>query len=357
MTPIRPLLRDDLPHVASLYELVMRSGSRVAAPGLAEHLGRLLLDHPWVDAEIPSLVYESGRGEIVGLLGSHVRRGAFDGKPIRMACSGELVADSERGAPGVGALLLRRYLSGPQELTFTDGATDEVRALWETLGGSVNPLGSVGWMRVFRPAGLGLAARRRSGGLRAPLRAIARPFDSAARRSLVPVEPKGSHEALTPALMLEHADREVRVRPDYDESFLGWLFAEMEAVKARGRLRRRLVRGVDGAVRGWFVYYLQPGGLSEVQAVVGDVMDHLLWDAADGGSAAVRGRLEPSLISRVRGRGFWLRATEWQLVHSRDDQLRAAVALGDATLTRMEGEWWMGPHLESVGSPRVNRMS
>ncbi len=36
---------------------------------------------------------------------------------------------------GVGALLMRRHLSGPQELTITDGPTDTVRRMWAGLGG------------------------------------------------------------------------------------------------------------------------------------------------------------------------------------------------------------------------------
>jgi hypothetical protein len=52
---------------------------------------------------------------------------------------------------GVGALLLRHYLGGPQEVTITDGATVEVREIWERLGGTTALLQSFSWTRFYRP--------------------------------------------------------------------------------------------------------------------------------------------------------------------------------------------------------------
>ena len=93
MAAIRPCERDDVPAVASLYEHVARSGSRAPAPGLEAYFERTFFDHPWFDPEIPSLVYVDDDGAIAGFLGSSVRRLLFDGRPVRMAVSGPLVAD------------------------------------------------------------------------------------------------------------------------------------------------------------------------------------------------------------------------------------------------------------------------
>ena len=135
MTAIRPLERRDLPAVARLYERVARSGSSDPPPALVTYFERTLLDHPWYDAELPSLVYADRNGRIVGFLGVHARRLLLRDRPLRMVCSGQLVADPDAGAPGVGGLLLRKCLAGPQELTITDGATEAVRVLWQRLGG------------------------------------------------------------------------------------------------------------------------------------------------------------------------------------------------------------------------------
>ena len=137
--------------MASLIELAFRSGSRTPAPGLASYLERILLDQPWADPEIPSLVSLDDRGQVVGFLGSHIRRFRFDGKPIRLAVSGQLVSDPTVRRQAVGAFLMKRYLEGPQDVTLTDTASETVRRMWEGFGGETVHLGRIGWLRPFRP--------------------------------------------------------------------------------------------------------------------------------------------------------------------------------------------------------------
>jgi hypothetical protein len=353
VTPIRPFERGDLDAVARLFEQVARSGAGSPPPGLAGEFERTVLDHPWADPELPSLVYEDGDSGVVGFLGSHPRRLRLGDRELRLGCSGQLVArpDFQRG--GVGGLLLRRYLAGPQDLTITDGATDAVRAMWEGLGGRVNGLASVGWTRVFRPAGLATAMLRRRRGGAARAASAARLPDLAAGR-LAPGTPTASSERLEAGGLLEGLDRLARrfpLRPAYDEPFLGWLFRELEAVRSRGELVRRLVRTDDGRPAGWYVAYVPVGGVAQALQVAappahaGMVLDELFHRAAAGGAVAVQGRLEPHLHEAVRERRCVLRRTEWALVHGDDAEALGAIAYGRALLTRMEGEWWMGHHL------------
>ena len=113
MSAIRPLTRDDLPAVASLYERVARSGGTVPAAPLADYLARLCLDAPWVDPEIPSLVSEQGDGRIVGFLGSYPRRLRLDGRALRVGCSGHLVADPATALDTFAGIALDRlYIEG-----------------------------------------------------------------------------------------------------------------------------------------------------------------------------------------------------------------------------------------------------
>jgi hypothetical protein len=360
VTAIRPLQRDDLPAVAQLYERVMRSGSRSPPPELVRYFERTLLDHPWYDADSPSLVYTERGGHLVGFLGTHVRRLRFNGRPVKMVCSGQLVADPDARAPGVGALLLRKCLAGPQELTITDGATDTVRELWERLGGRTLPAASTAWTRPLRPWGLGaelLARRTRSDRLRRGARALAPALDAITVRlagSLAPTPPDTTAEALTPSSMAEllaALDAEVALRPDYDEDFLSWLFEELRAVPQRGAPVGHLVRYPDGRPAGWYVAFVRPGGISEALQLAGGpeslraVLDQLVWEAARTGSTAVRGRVEPRLLPLLRDGRSFLRRSEWALVHAHDPALLSAVAFGQALLTRLEGEWWMGHHL------------
>jgi len=63
-----------------------------------------------------------------------------------------------------------------------------------------------------------------------------------------------------------------------------WLFSVLSRKDKYGQLRKVLVRKPDGAVAGWYIYYANPGGLSEVLQIgaKGDsiklVLDHLVTD-------------------------------------------------------------------------------
>jgi hypothetical protein len=358
----RALEERDYPAVANLYERVVRSGSSQAAPGLEDYFRRLD-GGPWADPDIPSLVWDDPEAGIVGYLGSHVRRLTLEGNPRRMACSGQLVADPGYRHPGVGALLLRTYLAGPQDLTITDGATPEVRVMWEALGGRSLAAQSIGWTIVLGPAAFGTALAERRFGATGPLRAAApvvHAIDSLAGRRARPVRPAGNTEPLTTELFVEQLgafDRSFRLIPAYDVEAATWLFREAEAVSARGELQRMLVRGEDGRALGWYVAYLRPDGISQVMQLgaprrsVGAVLDHLLWQAHEVGSAAVQGRVEPYLLAELRERRCLLRRTEWALVHG-DPAALAAMAFGQALVSRLEGEWWMGHHLTPLPRPK-----
>jgi hypothetical protein len=351
----RPLEDRDYPAVAALYERVVRSGSTQPAAGLEDYFRRIA-GSPWADPEIPSLVWDDPEAGVVGYLGSHVRRLMLDGHPRRMACSGQLIADPDYPRPGVGALLLRTYLAGPQDLTITDGANEDVRVMWEALGGHSLAAHSIGWTIVLSPAGYGSALAQRRWGDSASTRAaapVAHAIDSLAGRAVRINEPQGSTEPLTPELFVEQLrsfDRSFRLIPAYDAEMAAWLFRELEAVQARGELVRTLVRGDQGQVLGWFVAYMPRDGIGQVielaapRRAVGNVLDHLLWQAREAGSVALSGRIEPHLLAELRARRCLMRRTEWALAHG-DAAALSAMAFGQSLLSRLDGEWWMGHHL------------
>jgi hypothetical protein len=360
VSQIRPLEREDLAQVASLYERSMRSGGAAPPPRLAAYFERTLLDQPWADPELAPLVFQAGDNRILGFMGSQVRRLLLDERPIRMACAGPLVTDPRERQLGIGARLMRTYLSGPQDLTITDGANELVHEMWVRLGGFALHPGSVVWTRLFRPwravGGLWLELRgkERLGKL---LGSVWPLLDAPTTRLTRPPErPAGVNgEELTAQAMLE-CQAEVlghtTLRVDYDEPFLEWLFREMGAVRSRGTLVRRLLRRDDRPV-GWYVAYLKAGGVSEVMDVkavggqLGTVLDHLFADAWDCGADAVEGRFEPALYEPLSGRRCWLHYGARALVHSRDLEVLAAISLGRSALTRLDGEYWMGHQTEA----------
>ena len=250
------------------------------------------------------------------------------------------MADPDAGTPGIGVLLVRRLIAGPQELTITDGATNEVQAMWGRLGGSTGGITCLGWTKVLRPAKLAaaLVARRRGASF------------GGGHSGRVRVGPSG--DELTPEALIEQLRRvRARLRPDYDPGFLGWLFAEMERVEGRGPLARRLVRDDRGEPLGWYVAYLPPGGIAQAIGVgtvrpdAGPVLDRLFADARAVGACGVQGRTEPATLAALTARRCVFRRTEWALVHYADDEVAAAAGREQALLTRLEGEWWMAYHM------------
>jgi hypothetical protein len=383
LSSIRPLDPDDIPDVADLFERVVRSGSR-ASPDLVSYFERTCLGHPWVDPEIPSLVYLDGEGKIVGFLGSHVRRLRLDGNEIRLACSGQLVVEPEARHGAAGALLTRRYLGGPQDLTITDGATGQIRRMWDRLGGETAGITSLAWTRVFRPWRfaarylVGVLEKRRvpadrRDGLVHPgtgprwayllVRALSPVLSlldaitaAVAGRILRPRAPDAvTAEQLTPRAVIEQMRslaQSLRLHPDYDEAFLTWLFDELASSTKRGRLVASLIRNRESGVLGWYVYYLKPGGISQVLQVAlfdrddaREVLDHLFHHASENRSTALRGRVEPRLVEPLSRRWCILRHSGEALVHSQRADVLAALASREAMLTMLEGEWWMEHHL------------
>jgi hypothetical protein len=363
MSPIRSLERRDLGEVASLHAgAADMAQDRAYVDRLAAFFERTLFDHPWADAEIPSLVYEES-GEILGFLASNVRRMRFDGRAIRMACSAHQLTHPRVRNKAPGALLMRRFLSGPQDLTITDGANEIVRRMWEGSGGRTVHVSCLTFLRVLRPFGLAahrMLSRRPAPAAERAIAPVAQVLDSAATRLLDRGRADNGTESelLTPSGVLEQLPEMaegLRLVPDYDIEYLTWLFAELGRVGdervflnrvARGPLMAELVTR-DRKVIGWYVTQLRPGGLCRVLQLAaqprstGAVLDRLVRRANEAGAVGIYGRLEPRLVGPLSERRTLLRFSRgWLLAHGRDDEVVDSILRGEALLTRLDGEWW-----------------
>lgn len=362
---IRPLELDDVEQVASLYEHVARSGSRKPPSGLADYFVRMFLEPPNADPEIPSLVHVEPDGKVVGFIGSSVRPMTFEGGQIRAGVCGQLVTEPEARRQAVGAFLIREYLLGKQDLTITDTASETVRRIWEGLGGETSQLACIGWLRIFRPLSFVsdyLVYRERFAKVARSARPVFAPVDGllARIRPGSVAKPATDRGSITPgelATMIVSVGANVSLRPDYDEALIGWLLNEVAAVRTRGELITQVVRR-DGAVLGSYVYYLPRRGIGQVLQVVarerdvGDVLDDLFHDAWRRGASALQGRVEAQLREPLSDRRCVFHASGYRaLIHARDPRILHAIQAGNALLTRLEGEWWMGHHLEPFTSP------
>jgi len=166
--------------------------------------------------------------------------------------------------------------------------------------------------------------------------------------------PRSKGEELGTGDLLECLSRltvDRALRPHYNRASLDWLLGLLEKRTHRGTLQRVAVRDGAGDLLGWYLYYLNPGGISEVvqmgarKASMDEVLTHLCHHARAGGAVAVSGQMDPAAFPALAARGsvFHHDATSWFLVHSVHPRLLAAIHRADAFLTRLEGEWCIGP--------------
>jgi hypothetical protein len=354
MSRVRPFAAADLAQVAALHQRLFAEGSHLTLEQRRRYLDQVFLKNPWSDGDAsPSLVCETADGRLVGFLGVLRRPMSWNGQPITAAVISQFMVEPQhRGLTGFR--LLATFLAGPQELSMTDGASQEAVKLWKAMGGVESPLHSLHWTRLLRPLTYGLAVL----GPRVPAAPLVRPLGSAVdamlarlRRNPFRVAPQGPDEELSVDGFLEHEHHCIPrggLRPEYDRSSLKWLLEMAEQKGSLGRLRGSLVHNAEREVIGWYLHYVRRGVGSEVLQVagrderLGEVLDHLFADAWRQGALAVSGRLQPRLFEALRSKHclFHDRGSPL-IVYSRRRELIDAIRSGQAPLTRLDGEWWM----------------
>src|SRR5262245_50015844 len=133
---------------------------------------------------------------------------------------------------------MREYnMLGKQDLTITDTASETVRRLWEGIGGETSQLASMGWVRIFRPLSFVsdyFLYRDPAWPLPCRARHVFVPVDGLITRmrpaSVARVAAEVRLEPMTAELLAEaHSSLgdNIRLRPDYDDDFAGWLLGEV----------------------------------------------------------------------------------------------------------------------------------
>jgi hypothetical protein len=215
------------------------------------------------------------------------------------------------------------------------------------------------WYCAVRPAHFSLMVLRKLAGLPpAAVRLgapIARGFDSLAVRvrqfPYRPVKPNLAAEELTAAKLLpllEEIGDKRWLRPAYTLDTLEWTLRRAAALRRTGDFRAALLRTDTGKVAGWYMYYLNPAGVSPViqlhaaPAYAPQTVDHLLYSAWSEGATVLGGKLETSrhLTQVFSERHFVFHCgPQWASFHSRRPEIVNAIQRGEAFLSRLEGEW------------------
>jgi hypothetical protein len=349
---VRAFTEGDVPEVAALHRRVFGLSDQYRPELHSRYFYEVFLNNPWCDRKVCSLVYEERGSKIGGFLGVVPRPMRIGGRSIRAAVSSQFVVDSASRSKFAGVLLLQAFLSGPQDLSLADEANDASRAIWERLGGSTAVLYSIHWTFALHPARfLQLRIARRPGWKRWAfmLTPISRAIETVAAGTLqstistatISLEEGLSVESLLMCCdSLWHSDS---LRPIYDRYSLEWLLGRSGDGHA---LQGAAVRKGTQEIIGWFLYYLDLGGVAEVVQIGSQkgsarlVLDELFRHAQRQGAVALRGRMEagfmPEILACPRlsyGRRFWT------LIHSSKPEVLDTIRRGEAFLTRLEGEW------------------
>ena len=362
-TNIREFLRSDFDRVAELHRRTFRTGDRLSKAlerKYHRYFSDVFLNHPSRREGMRSLVYEEKGGAISGFLGVAPRPMRVQDDTVMAAISTQFMVDPDMRGSLVGVHLMRTFLDGPQDMSIADEANDIARRLWEGLGGSISAPFSSHWLRPLRPARLALlfAARRSGRGLlaragsplapivdgvaaRLPYFGVPQPADTLSLRDI-------DNDTLLKCI-LEAISRRA-VWPDYDRSYLDWALARARAREDTfGEVRQ--VGAYDGRGRlvGWCVYCALRGGISEVLGfgardnVAAALFDLICRQAWRAGAIALAGRSDPSLLGILSGSICLFRPNApWMLVHSRDPELKHSLMLGNASLSRLDGEFVLG---------------
>jgi hypothetical protein len=337
-----------------LYTKIFPQGRQYSKQRLQARFNKVLLQNPWYDPSIPSLVYEQ-EGQVVGFLGILVRPMMLGKTPIRVAVSNHFMVDPDSRSTKAGLSLLSKLFAGPQDLAIAE-AGESSRKIWEALGGRTSLSYSLYWTRLLRPARYGLYQLGRKA-LPRPLEYLSRPLCNLAdavvarvkRSPLYQQSQIDETETSTNELLdcMRRFTKPSALRPCYDEDSFNWLLKVLEEKCTLGTLHKAIVRGEQNEVVGWYIYYLNPVGVSTVVQIwsapgrLADILKNLGYHAWSRGAIALTGRVQPRYTKEYGANQCFMHWRTWMLVHAPDPKILDAVDHQDAFFTPLEGESWI----------------
>lgn len=362
MSRVRTIEAADVPAVTALFQQLLRKKPLPAPASLAGYMRSFYLEAPFCGDGITSLVHVDDTGQVSGFIGVHALPMTFNGRKLRAAVCGSLMSADREKDPLAGARLLKAYLDGPQDLSFSETANEISVQLWTRLRGRILPQYSLDWVRVIRPAGFALALASRRIGFARACGPLANAVDDIRRKRLSPgrlswsaLATGGTGQKAGQAREIDSAGfaglldaltGQYALRPDWEECRLDWILADAMHKPDLGDLVFAAVSSPTGVTIGAFAYYAKAGAIGRVLQVLaapgqaGPVIDCLVDDAAARGLCGLRGRVQPVLLEAMLGRRVAFVPVASTVVHSRDAELLGAMTGSQAFLNGIAGEQW-----------------
>ncbi len=362
MSEIRPLHRNDIPAVAGLFQRIFRDPKVQVPVALEEYLRFFYLEAPGQDQGIASLVHVNTAGAVTGFVGVTGLPMVLEGRPLRAAICGSLMVEGREADPLAGARLLKAFLAGPQDLSFSETASEVSTAMWTRLKGIVLPSYSLDWFRIIRPAqAMVELARNRLDAARI-VNPIARQVDKVIcgrmnsgglRWSGVPTAWSGPGNFKTTeidaaefATLFARMTARYSLRPDFSNDQLAYILSDVQFRRKEGHVVFCRVETSTGGLVGGFLYHGDAGRIGRVLQILatprleGPVIDCLIAHAAQTGVVALRGRTQPALFDAMLSRRVAFVPLASTVLHSKDPEICAAFQNGNGFFNGIVGEHW-----------------
>ena len=357
MEQISRCQEEDIPALVKLHLKIYGVQDKGSINSLELHFRRILFDNPWRDEENPPLVLRSKKGDIEAFMGVIVRRMVYKGKPIRVVAAHSLMVDPDCGSPMAVINLMKKVLSGPQDLLISESSNARSTPFWTAMGAGVSYLHSTYWLCLFRPLKhFGAILSRKQGLIRLlgwGLQSVAvfgDPLISIFWRHYFRFRQSESgriREVDCRALLLSMNKyfHSTPLHPEYSESdlqcmadiFEGKTYGGMphgfEVLNEKGQRVGSCVCCLDRS-KGLKVLFLWAR-----EDATNFVFNKLLKYAMKLGAKSVGGRVEPRFLKSISDSPCRIRQrNSWFVVHSKNLEILDAIYQGDAVLSEFDNE-------------------
>jgi hypothetical protein len=289
----------------------------------------------------------------VGVIPLNLRLGE---RRVRASVMGAIMVEDAAISPMACVRMELQIFAKSRDLTFTDTANRTSLLIGKSLKMDLQPLHSLEWIKIFRPASLAayLASKRWRTLPRALALRCAGLADPLIGRFLPGGEPRApaayAGRAMTREAFIAAAPRFIAgfaLRPDWTPGELGWLIGMAELKTANGELRLRGVTDIRGDLIGCYAIYASAGSVAYVLQVLATpktaegVLSSAIAFAEEMGCHAVRGVSQThTMFALYRAPGLLFRHNAAMMTRTRDPEVAAALASGDAFLGGFAGESW-----------------
>lgn len=355
--PITFLTLDDIDAVVALSRKYFPRSQEYSTEKLKKRTLELYFKNGKLLPDVSPLVSRSANGRVNGFLGVISKQYRYRDRSIKVANCHHLMATEEARKQLMPLRLLQYFLSGPQDISFSDGSSESTRQLWKRLGGESVTGESLYYKVLLRPASFAAGHllkqfQNRTGN---SIRFLASGTDSIARIMHLPLfyrkETGISFIPLDERLLLFLLAKMkpfYHLFPEYSLSDIQSLFQLLDGETRFGILHKVALLDSHHQPVGWFIYYSQNRGICDVIQAVSipgkeiELFNSLAWHAYAMGGVELSGRLMPSqLKTPFTTKTISIPARMWTLMKSDDVELKHSIQSGKAFITRLEGDLWV----------------